>query len=125
MRNLKRNQQKIYYQNLSDTEVTDEWGNSVKGYSGDPIGYMISVSANSGEASVNGFGTELNYDRTMSTTDKSCPINEYSRLWIVADTSKPHDFEVIKVAKSLNQILYAIKQVDISIAKSETNGNNS
>ena len=113
MRNLKRNQQKIYIANLTEN-ITDEWGNPAKDY-GAPEPYMISISPNTGETIYNGFGTELDYDRTMVTTDLDCPINEYTRLWIDADPeTEPYNFEVKRKAPNLNQVLYAIKKVEVS-----------
>lgn len=116
MRNLKRNQQKIYIANLTENQV-DEWGNVGKGY-GEPYPYMISVSPNTGETIQNGFGTSFEYDRTMVTTDKNCPINEYTRIWIGIDPSEPHNFEVKKKAENLNHIAYAIKKVEVSFENS-------
>ena len=46
MRNLKCNQQMIYYSNLTE-ECKDEWGNDSCGY-GEPQKLMISVSPNTG-----------------------------------------------------------------------------
>jgi hypothetical protein len=115
MRNLKRNQQKIYYSNLTEESV-DEWGNVGKGY-GEPQEYKISISPNTGETSYSGFGTQFDYDRTMVTTDIQCPINEYSHLWIGIEPTEPHNFEVRKKAPNLNHIAYAIQQVEVSIEK--------
>lgn len=115
MRNLKRNQQLIYYSNLTDEQL-DEWGNKGSGY-GLPQPYKISVSPNTGETAYSGFGVSLEYDRTMVTTDMQCPINEYSRLWIGIEPTEPHNFEVRKKAPNLNQILYAIQQVEVSFEK--------
>lgn len=83
MRNATKNQVKIWYA-LRDISVEkDEWGNTknATAYSF-PKEMKISVSANKGEASAQAFGAELRYDREMSTFDKSCPIDEYSHLWI-------------------------------------------
>lgn len=111
MRNLMRNQQKIYYSNLT-AETTDEWNNKSYDY-GVPQPYKISVAPNTGETSYSGFGTAFEYDRTMTTTDKKCPINEYSRLWIGIEPTEPHNFEVRKKAENINQIAFAIKQVEV------------
>lgn len=117
MRNLKRNQQLIYYSNLTEDSV-DEWGNIGKDY-GTPKTYMISVSPNTGETAYSGFGVSLEYDRTMVTTDMQCPINEYSRLWIGIEPTEPHNFEVRKKAPNLNQILFAVQQVEVSFEKKD------
>ena len=116
MRDLIRNQQTVWYSLRNVVTDKDEWGNTVdvKGY-GEPIEIRMSVSANKGNISAQAFGTDLNYDREMSTHDMSCPIDEYTRLWLdgrnIADT---HNFEVVAVSKSLNCIRYAIRRVDVS-----------
>ncbi len=116
MRDLKRNQQSFWYA-LRDVSVsTDEWGNTVdvKGYS-EPQEGKMSISANKGEASAQAFGTDLNYDREMSTHDMTCPIDEYSRLWLEGrDPGESHNYEVAAVSKSLNCIRYAIRRVNVS-----------
>ena len=116
MRDLKRNQQTIWYSLLNVSAGEDEWGNTedVKTY-GDPIPMHISVSGNKGEASAQAFGADLNYDREMSTHDMNCPIDEYTHLWIDGrDTADTHNYIVKAVSKTLNCIRYAIKKVDVS-----------
>ncbi len=116
MRDIKRNQQTVWYSLRNVTVDTDEWGNTVdiKDY-GKPLKMQLSVSANKGSISAQAFGTDLNYDREMSTHDMNCPIDEYTRLWLdgraVTDT---HNYEVVAVSKSLNCIRYAIRRVDVS-----------
>lgn len=116
MRNLKRNQQTVWYSLLNVAAEKDEWGNTtdVKSY-GEPVPIKLSVSANKGEASQQAFGTDLKYDREMSTHDMNCPIDEYTHLWIDGrDTSKTHNYIVKAVSKSLNCIRYAIERVNVS-----------
>lgn len=116
MRDLKRNQQTIWYSLLNISTGEDEWGNTedIKTY-GEPDSMDISVSANKGEASGQAFGMDLDYDREMSTHDMSCPIDEYTHLWIDGrDTTETHNYIVKAVSKSLNCIRYAIKKVNVS-----------
>ena len=116
MRDLKRNQQTIWYSLLNVSTGEDEWGNTedIKTY-GEPIPMSITLSANKGEASEQAFGTNLDYDREMSTHDMSCPIDEYTHLWIDGrDTDNTHNYIVKAVSKSLNCIRYAIKKVNVS-----------
>ena len=116
MRDLKRNQQTIWYSLLNVSAGEDEWGNTedVKTY-GEPISTQISISGNKGEASEQAFGADLNYDREMSTHDMNCPIDEYTHLWIDGkDTKEKHNYIVKAVSKTLNCIRYAIKKVDVS-----------
>ena len=83
MRNLRRNQQRIWYALRNASASKDEWGNTkdVTTYS-EPREMRINVSANKGEAEAQAFGADLKYDREMVTHDMKCPIDEYSRLWI-------------------------------------------
>lgn len=119
MRNLKRNQQTVYYKNYEDSEDKyDEYGNltgSVNKVYGDLKSCKISVSGSRGNTDNKMFGVNLDYDRTMSTADMSCDIDEFSILWIDrTDTDKPHDYKVVKRSVTLNQIVFAIKQVNVS-----------
>ena len=116
MRDLKRNQQTIWYSLLNVSTGTDEWGNTenVKTY-GVPTKAQVTLSANKGEASAQSFGADLQYDREMSTHDMSCPIDEYTHLWIDGrDTTETHNYIVKAVSKSLNCIRYAIEKVNVS-----------
>ena len=116
MRDLKRNRQTIWYSLLNVSAGQDEWGNTedVKTY-GTPLSMAISVSANKGEVSQQAFGAELDYDREMTTHDMSCPIDEYTHLWIDGrSTDDTHNYAVKAVSKSLNCIRYAIKKVNVS-----------
>jgi hypothetical protein len=116
MRDLKRNQQTIWCSLLNVTAAEDEWGNTkdIKSY-GEPFPIKMTLSGNKGEASEQAFGTDLQYDREMSTHDMNCPIDEYSHLWLdgkdIADT---HNYIVKAVSKSLNSIRYAIEKVNVS-----------
>jgi hypothetical protein len=116
MRDLKRNKQTIWYSLLNVSTDTDEWGNTedVKTY-GEPVQMDISISGNRGEASQQAFGTDLKYDREMSTHDMACPIDEYSHLWLDGRSpDETHNYIVKAVSKTLNCIRYAIEKVDVS-----------
>ena len=116
MRDLKRNQQTVWYALLNVSVGVDEWGNTedIKTY-GEPTSMRISISANKGEVSGQAFGADLDYDREMSTHDMNCPVDEYSHLWIDGrDTTLTHNYIVKAVSKSINCIRYAIKKVDVS-----------
>ena len=115
MRDLKRNRQTIWYSLLNVSTGEDEWGNTedIKTY-GEPIAMDISLSGDKGEISQQAFGMDLDYDREMSTHDMSCPIDEYTRLWIDRDFTLTHNYVVKAVSKSLNCIRYAIKKVNVS-----------
>ena len=116
MRDLKRNQQTLWYALREVPLEKDEWGNTIDVVSyGTPRELQISISANKGEASAQAFGVELKYDREMSTHDISCPIDEYTHLWLDGrDPSSTHNYEVAAVSRSLNCIRYAIRRVNVS-----------
>lgn len=116
MRDMRINQQTVWCSLRNVTSDKDEWGNTVdiKDY-GKPIKMSMSVSANKGSITAQAFGSDLNYDREMSTHDMNCPIDEYSRLWLDGrKTTEPHNYVVVAVSKSLNCIRYAIRRVDVS-----------
>ena len=116
MRDLKRNQQIIWYALLSQSAAEDEWGNTdnIQTY-GEPQPVTMSVSGNKGEAAAQAFGADLRYDREMSTHDMTCPIDEYTHLWLDGrDLTATHNYEVAAVSKTLNCIRYAIRRVNVS-----------
>ena len=117
MRNLKRNCQTIFYSlYLGKTMNVDSNGNKTGTYSllySEPSSCSINVSPAQGVSDTREFGEFSDYDKTLSTTEK-LPIEELTRLWIEdLDTTKPHDYEVTKVAKGINQYKYAIKKVKV------------
>jgi len=127
MRSLVRNKQKIYYA-LYDTktDIVDDYGNKTGEYNvtyGEPVEYHINVSAARGTADVEQFGINANYTKTMTTNDLNCPIEETSILWINREptvtvgevtTDIPHNYVVVSVARSINSITYAIREVNVS-----------
>ena len=127
MRSLIRNKQKIYYA-LYDkkTDIVDEWGNKTGEYDvtyQEPVEYYINVSAARGTADLEMFGINATYTKTMTTNDMNCPIEETSVLWINREptaivgkviTAIPHNYVVVSVARSINSITFAIREVNVS-----------
>lgn len=116
MRDAEKNKVWIWYALRNVEKEKDEWGNTkdVTTYGG-PIRLKISVSGDKGEASAQAFGADIQYERQMSTHDMSCPINEFSRLWLDGRSiEETHNYEVAAVSKSLNCIRYAIRRVNVS-----------
>lgn len=97
---------------MSETS-TDGWGNESQSY-GEIQPMKIAVSSEKGDAAAEAFGKDLDYDVSMVTHDMSCPINEYSRIWIDNAPDQPHDYIVKRRAKSLNCIAYALKRVTVT-----------
>jgi len=121
MRALERNKQNIYYANYTGRSViTDADGLETGEYEltyTTPTSAKVNVSASRGEASLDLFGTDLNYSNTI-VTDKDLGIDENSILWVGKEayqgsTITPHNYTVVSVAKSFNSIVYAIRKVDV------------
>lgn len=130
MRSLEINKIPLWYalyngkQPILDSDG-NETGEYTSGYA-PPVKIRIRVSPNKGESTSQFFGALLDYDSTMITTD-TLPLNEYSILWIGADPvlesgEYPVDSEgnqitghthaVVRVAKDINVVQYAIKKVN-------------
>ena len=137
MRSLKKNQQKLWYSTYAD-QITiyerDENGEIVydeidgekypriiaerAGYN-KPVFFDANVSAGKGTAQEDVFGKDIDFTRTISTTDLTLPIDELSLVWIESEpkymedgTIDPNsaDYKVAaKPARSLNQLMIALK----------------
>lgn len=119
LRTLERNKQIIYYALFDGKEpVIDEYDNQTGEYEilyTPPTLLKINVSAARGEYSTRQFGDTEKYDKVLMTDDLNVPITETSILWIDSlDTTKPHDYIVKKVAKSLNSVSIAVSKVSVS-----------
>lgn len=122
MRALERNKQKIYVANYTGTTViVDSNGLETGEYEisyTTPAEKHVNVSASKGEASVELFGTDLNYSSVI-VTDKDLGVDENSVLWIgkeavVGSVITPYNYIVVSVSKSFNSFVYAIRKVDVS-----------
>jgi len=137
MRNLKKNQQKLWYSTYAD-QITiyerDSAGNIIydeidgelipriiaerAGYN-NSVPFYANISAAKGTSASEVFGVSLDYTKTISTSDMTLPLSETSLIWFetepeynadgsVDDASA--DYSVVAVAKSLNNVVYAIKK---------------
>ena len=117
MRALNRNKQKIYFANYqSKTAILDDDGNATGEYANvysTPTMAMVNVSASRGSTNVEFFGTDINYTNTI-VSDKDLGIDENSILWVGIESTEPHNYIVVSVAKSFNSVMYAIRKVDVS-----------
>ena len=129
MRGLKRNQQTLYYQlysekiplyetdldgNIVHDPVTGEplmTGDYTIGFE-EPVAFKANISAARSEAEIDPFGITTDYSKIISTCRTDLPITETSLIYL---NGKPGDggvkYKVVRVAKSLNSVLYAIKQL--------------
>lgn len=139
MRSLKKNKQKLYYATYSDeipVYETDENGKikytevdgelipipigTMAGYN-KPVVFYANISAGKGDVQADVFGSSVDYSRTISTCDMTCPITKLTRLWIGREPQYNEDgsvngdsanYEVAAPpAKSLNGIVIAIKEL--------------
>lgn len=139
MRSLKKNMQSLWFSTYSE-EITiyqrDENGEIVyveidgehtpvvigtmAGFS-NPVEFNASISAGKGSAQDSPFGSDVDYTRTISTCDMTCPIDELTRIWIESEPQYNPDGTVdgdsadYKVAahpaRGLNNIVIAIKKL--------------
>lgn len=114
---LNRNKQGVWYSLYQGvTDVVDsngyKTGEKTKSYA-TPVEIKVNVSASKGSAITEGFGVNEDYDRTIVTHDMTCPIEETTRLWVDVPVTSPHDYRVVRVAKSINSITIAISKVEV------------
>lgn len=117
MRIMKRNKRHLYYALYKGKkDVVDEDGNYTGEYDieySDPVEIYASISASTGQSSIEQFGNLADYDKVIVTDDMKCPIDENSILWIERPTSEGHNYIVKKRADSLNYISFAVKKVEV------------
>ena len=100
------------------TQIEDAHGNKTgqwnTSYSA-PVAVEMNISAAKGTSNLDQFGINESYSRTLVTDDIDCPLNTDSVLWIDADPdTDPYNYRVVRVAKSLNTIVYAIEEVSVT-----------
>ena len=125
MKVLLRNMQTFYYANVSTTAAQyDEYGNET----GEPsITYETPVSAQAnisqarGTADLEQFGINSDYTKTIVSDNLTLPIDKATILWIGIAPDKDgeagtikHNYVVVGVAKSLNSVTIAVKEVSVS-----------
>lgn len=119
MRTVKRNAQPVFYRlHVGQEEIVDQYGNATGSFLplyGDLKSAMLCVSPNKGSSEVEQFGSLEDYDRTMTTGDEKCDIDEDAVLWIDgANTDGTHNAIVKRRAPWKNSVQYAIKMVTVS-----------
>ena len=137
MRSLKKNQQNLWYSTYAD-QITEYYrdsdGNIIydeidgeqiprikcerAGYS-NPVTFYANISAGKGTSQEEVFGVSLDYTKTVSTTDMDLPISETSLIWFETEPTynadgavneASADYSVVGIAKSLNNVVYALKK---------------
>lgn len=117
MRCLDRNKQKFYYALYQgEQEIIDADGDKTGQYGSSydtAKEYYGNISPASGYVNFEMFGTLKDYTHII-TCEKNCPITENAILWIGEPTSKPYNYLVMAVRKSLNSVNLAVKQVNVN-----------
>lgn len=128
MQTLERNKVGFWYAlKLSSSEVRDKDGlleSEQEITYGEPVYAEMSMSISSGANNLGSqgmveldpFGITTAYTHRMVTEDMDCPIDEETILWIDKEpTDGAHNFKIVRVARSLNHIIYYVKEVDVSV----------
>ena len=136
MRDLRRNQRKMYYSLYIEQENDSEFDtlDTVAKYS-KPIEFKASLSVGQSDADDSPFGKDISYDRIISTVNKSLPITETSLIWyetkpvLLEDGSADPSSADYKVAAmpldGLDGIRIAIKRIAKSNVPQESAEDNS
>lgn len=121
MRCLQKNKQKLYYALYTGKEqIVDDHGNKTGQYRvtySSPVEMLANISPARGVSDVDMFGITETYSKAIVTDDLSCPIDEKSVLWIGKEPAfegepTPYNYVVVRKAKSLNSITYAVLEVE-------------
>lgn len=119
MRDLARNLSAVRFKTYKgETEIVNKQGflsGNFRPVYSEVQTAMLCVSANKGASETSQYGTLLDYDRVMTTSDVNCPIDEDSILWLDGvSTDEPWNYIVKRRSQSLNGVSYAIKKVTVS-----------
>ena len=115
MRGLNRNKKTLYYALYDDqTEIVDINGNRTGEYTpsySSPVKARMNIAPAQGNADWDPFGISTPYTKVAMTFDMESPITETSIVWIDKDIDEPHNYVVTAIARSLNNIVYALYEV--------------
>ena len=118
MRDLIRNKRSLWYAlPVGSTPILDEYGNDtleVEAAFSSPLYLQANVSANIGQEAVEVFGSQTEYNRTLSITRMMCPLTEGCRVWFGKepnDAGDDNNYVVARVADSKNGYLVALREV--------------
>lgn len=125
MRSLNKNKRQLYYAlYISDEPILDEYGNETSESEptyGKREELRCNVSSATGEEAVQAFGSFTNYTRVVCVANNDCPLSEQTIVWFGVPIFNedgeptPHNYIVTRKADSKNGILYALKEVKVSI----------
>lgn len=121
MRCVQRNKRTIYYALYEgQTELSDSDGNLTgerEEHYSDIVTARMNVSGGKGRADIELFGIDTPFTRTAVTDDLDTPFNTDTIFWFDCDPlTEPHNFRCTGVARTVNQVVIALAEVDKSIA---------
>lgn len=122
MLNARINQRELWYslyegkQPIFDAEGFETGDSEVK-YS-KPTSFMANISPSRGSAEADLFGVNIDYTKSIYTCELSLPISETSLIWeseprLLEDGNVDRDsadYVVVRVARGMYGIVYALKQ---------------
>ena len=115
MRSLSKNKRPLHYAPYMGTQsIKDEYGNDtleVEKLYGKPQKIYLNYSSNTGLEDTQVFGSLTNYSRVISYVGKHCPLKEHDVIWLGISVTEKPNYEVKKVADSLNSYLIAIGEI--------------
>ena len=84
----------------------------------DPVRALMNVSGGRGQANVRLFGIGSEFDRTIVTDDLTTPFSTDTVFWVETDPDDaPFDYRVVSVARTINQVVLGLAEVEVSHAK--------
>ena len=128
---LNRNKQQIWYALFTgEQEEIDDYGQHTGRFAPTytaPISTAMNVREARGESFLAPNGIETEYSRRLVTCDMNCPLDIDTILWLdrepyvsVEEDGEtvikciPHNYVISGVAKSINNITYYAKEVNVS-----------
>ena len=118
MRTIKRNKRPVAYSFYNGiTEQMDGDGN----YTGEhivsyttPVKTLMNVSGGRGQADIALFGLTDTFSRTATTEDLETQFTNETVFWIETnpDNDEPFDYRVVAVARTINQVVLALAEVE-------------
>ena len=128
MKALLRNKRTFWYANISATSQLEPLidGNGYEtgemGLTYDlPTEFQANISAARGTADLDAFGIGANYTKTIITDNLTLPVDKSTILWVDCEPDAngeagavKHDYVVVAVARSINSLTIAIKEVSVS-----------
>lgn len=80
-----------------------------------PVKALMNVSGGRGSADIAMFGLNSSYARTAVTEDLKTDFNTETVFWIEKNPdTEPHDYRVVGVARTINQVVIALAEVHTS-----------